>query len=308
VELELALWRAMNPERIMRKRCGFTLIETLVVIAIVAVLAGLLLPAIQRVRDVGYRAKCSNQVKQLGLALQSCHANEGYFPAGVRGKNTPQPFVSWITPILPYVDQQALWQKSKSAFSQDRVFFHNPPHVALDTVLSVLNCPADGRGATPQRVVYGYDVALTSYLGVSGTDTDAENGMLYLDSRVSAKDVVDGLSNTLMLGERPPSANLLLGWWYAGTGPDYRGTGDMILGVREFGGMTFQVGCPYEVGSFSPGSINNTCDSHHFWSLHFGGANFGFADGSVRFLAYSADHLMPALATRAGGEVVAVPD
>ena len=112
-----------------------------------------------------------------------------------------------------------------------------------------------------------------------------------------------------MIGERPPSADERFGWWYAGTGQDRDGSADMILGVREKRGSDFSLrSCPPGPYEFGPGRLDNQCDALHFWSLHPGGAHFAFCDESVRFLTYSADPILPALATRAGGETVAVPD
>jgi prepilin-type processing-associated H-X9-DG protein len=109
-----------------------------------------------------------------------------------------------------------------------------------------------------------------------------------------------------MLGERPPPTLLDLGWWYRGWGQSRDGSAEMLLGVAEKN--VSNTGCipgPYR---FVNGNLQIQCDVFHFWSLHSGGANFAFADGSVRFMSYSADNIMPALATRAGGEVVTLPD
>jgi prepilin-type processing-associated H-X9-DG protein len=113
-----------------------------------------------------------------------------------------------------------------------------------------------------------------------------------------------------MVAERPPSADLNFGWWYGGGGQSKDGSGDSVLGVREMYVGPFGSGqlCPAGPYHFGSGEISNQCDAFHFWSLHSGGANFLFCDGSVRFLAYSADSILPALATRAGSERVSVPD
>ena len=111
--------------------------------------------------------------------------------------------------------------------------------------------------------------------------------------------------------ERPPSADFQFGWWYAGTGQRFTGSADVVLGVREPNLQPVTVGSPCGPGSypFAPArGFDDPCGMFHFWSPHPGGANFLFADGSVRFLKYSADPILPALATRAGNEAVAVPD
>jgi hypothetical protein len=110
-----------------------------------------------------------------------------------------------------------------------------------------------------------------------------------------------------MVGERPPSADGALGWWYAGEGQGGSGSADMVLGVREQN-YTFTE-CPPGRSAYGPGRVSNQWDALHFWSLHAGsGANFLSADGAVHFLRYSAAPLMPALASRAGGEASTLPD
>ena len=89
--------------------------------------------------------------------------------------------------------------------------------------------------------------------------------------------------------------------WYGSSGLDGRATFDLLLGVKE---QIALYSCPGSFDEFRPGKIDGTCDLHHYWSLHTGGANFAFADGSVHFLRYSAAAVLPALSTRAGGETV----
>jgi prepilin-type processing-associated H-X9-DG protein len=110
---------------------------------------------------------------------------------------------------------------------------------------------------------------------------------------------------TLAVGERPPSAELDFGWWYAGWGQAKDGSADMVLGVRERNVIGQY--CPPGPYMFVPAKLADQCAMFHFWSPHPNGANFLFADGSVRFLSYSADSILPALATRAGGETVTLP-
>ena len=132
--------------------------------------------------------------------------------------------------------------------------------------------------------------------------------MLFLDSAVRLTDISDGTSNTIAIGERPPSADLYFGWWYAGVGQLGNGDADTHLGVRGLNERVAGSTCPVGSYHFAAGRVRDQCDMFHFWSLHPGGANFAFADGSVRFLSYSADSVMPALSTRAGGETASVPD
>jgi prepilin-type N-terminal cleavage/methylation domain-containing protein len=287
---------------------GFTLIELLVVIGIVAVLIGLLVPAVQRVRDAAARTTCSNNLRQIGLALHQYHQNQHALPPGMSYRDGLEPylFMSWHTRLLPYLEQGPLWKQAQQAYAQfPDPFWHSPPH-PLTTVLPFFGCPADGRTQDVGNAK-GTAVALTSYLGVQGISQFRRGGVLYLDSHTRFADIRDGTSNTLMVGERPPSADQTFGWWYAGHGQEKNGTGDMVLGVRERNTGSQVFDCPPGPYSYGPGDPVNQCDMFHFWSLHFGGAHFLFADGGVRFLSYSVAPLMPALATRDGGEPVTDP-
>jgi prepilin-type N-terminal cleavage/methylation domain-containing protein/prepilin-type processing-associated H-X9-DG protein len=318
----------------MSRRRGFTLIELLVVIAIIAVLIGLLLPAVQKVREAAYRLYCTNHLKQIGLALHNYHDTEGAFPPAL-AQALPAPpaflpvpparwqWVSWMARILPYVDQPALYQNMVQAFaSQDFPYpWANPPHLGLSTVLDIYRCPLDTRQYTAtyaDTLLPDYVVAFTGYLGVSGQNLRSNDGILYWNSRVTMTDVTDGLSNTLMVGERPPSWDLVFGWWYAGAGQfdnayiegmHTTGSSDVTLGAAELnlhGNQIAQMdACPTGPYTYQPGNMFNPCDQFHFWSLHVGGSNFVFGDGSVHFLRYDVAPLLPALSTRDGGDVAA---
>lgn len=279
------------------------------VIAIIGVLIGLLLPAVQRVRDAAMRTRCTNNLRQIGLAVPQCDDVGGSFPAGMsyRDGTACYPFMSWLTRILPFLEQQALWANAQQAYAQDRSFYDNPLHTNRTVVVSLFRCPADPRTLNVEQLADGQRVTFTDYLGVEGTNLFRHNGVLYLDSAIRLSDISDGTSNTLCAGERPPSADGILGWWYAGEGQSKDGSGDMVLGVREWNIGRFAPNCPPGPYSFGPGRPKNQCDAFHFWSLHIGGAHFLLADGSVHFLSYSAAPLMPALATRAGGESVDLP-
>jgi prepilin-type N-terminal cleavage/methylation domain-containing protein/prepilin-type processing-associated H-X9-DG protein len=295
-------------------RPGFTLIELVVVIAIVSVLMALTLSAVQNVRAAAGRVKCQNNLKQVALAIHNYESHYRVLPTGHRGLLSPQGlfFSGWPLDILPYVEQPGLYSAGRAAYQQDGNPFHNPPHTDLNTVVPIFLCPSDGRGDSaqfaPRTQVF---VAFTNYLGVSGQNQTTRDGVLFQGSRVRMTDVKDGTSNTLMIGERPPSTDFQFGWWYAGVGFHLTGAGDLILGVRETNLPPIVPGaqqCPPGAYPFMPGRFSNQCDMFHFWSPHPGGANFAFCDGSVRFLSYDADPIMPALATRAGGEIVTVPD
>jgi prepilin-type N-terminal cleavage/methylation domain-containing protein/prepilin-type processing-associated H-X9-DG protein len=291
-------------------RRGFTLVELLVVIAIVGALLGLVLPAVMRVRESASRTRCSDNLRQIGLALHNYHDTLQQLPPGTsyRDGKDPYPFMSWLTRLLPFVEQQALWKQSELAFTHDKDFREDPPHVGFTTVMRLYNCPSDPRTGVVENV-NGLRVAFTDYLGSEGINLRRLGGVLYLDSRVRLTDVKDGTSKTLLAGERPPSADGILGWWYAGWGMQQDGSAEVVLGVLEKNYYENAPNCPKGPYEFGPGKPKNLCDTFHFWSLHMGhGANFLFCDGAVHFIPYSAKDIMPALATRSGGEAVDWPN
>jgi prepilin-type processing-associated H-X9-DG protein len=257
------------------------------------------------------RARCQNGLRQLGLANHNYHDAFGHFPAGMTGESAAasQPFLSWCARLLPYLGEEALWRQVIAAFEQDRDFLNDPPHTLLGTTVRHFICPSDPRIQSSYRVGNSSSLrAFTSYLGVNGTNAALEDGVLYRDSHIAMTDITDGSSNTIAIGERPPGSDFVFGWWYAGWGQDKDGEADMILGARTKNVSDFGKSCtdggPF---GFRAGTYSNPCDAFHFWSPHTGGANFAFADGSVRFLSYSVDSIIPALATRAGGETVELP-
>lgn len=294
----------------INSRPGYSLIEVLLVIGIVAILLSLLMSAVQRTREVSYRLDCSNHLHQIGLALHQYHDTYGSLPPGCsyQGDDDPYPWMGWETRLLPFLEQAGLWKVTQAAFEDQPFFLYNPPHVGLGTVLPVFTCRSDPRTLDPFSVGSN-QIALTAYLGVEGLNSASKDGVLFFNSRVRMADIVDGSSTTLMVGERPPSANKDFGWWYAGWGQSKDGSADMTLGVREKNVSELTLQCPPGPYEFGPGSLSNECDLFHFWSLHTGGgANFLFADGAVHFLPYSAAPLMPALATRARGDAAELPD
>ncbi|HEY1376937.1 MAG TPA: DUF1559 domain-containing protein [Gemmataceae bacterium] len=299
--------RASHP--VASARAAYTLLEVLVVIAIMGVLTGLVMPAVQRVRAASQRAECLNKLKQVGLAAHAYHDTHRSLPPGCSYRNgaDPQPHMSWLTRLLPYVEHEVLWREAVQAFEREK-FFERPPHLPiLGRVMPLFVCPADDRSQSAWDYP-SFRVAFTDYLGVEGSSLSRSDGVLYVDSSVRFADVSDGASGTLMAGERPPSVDHDLGWWYAGWGQLKTGSAEMTLGVRELRAHPRYWRCPGGPYAFEPVEVNNPCDVFQFWSFHRGGAHFLFCDGSVRFLTYPADPILPALATRSGGEPVTIPD
>ena len=338
-------------------RRAFTLVELLVVIAIIGILVGLLLPAVQQAREAARRMQCVNNLKQQALALHMFHDSYRRFPSAhqmgiawystykrpnppggfTTGSSYPAegPFWSWMMRIAPYLEQTALynsadmrgvsaawpwWQK----FPATAGIFANKD--IISPICPTFVCPSDPRGGV--KWTDGVDeAALTSYLGVAGTNSYQESpkgggqdGMLYVNSGVKMGMVSDGTSNTVVVGERPPSSTLEYGWQWAGAGegPASFGAADVVLGVHER--ITSSPTTFNAPDYFRPGLVKDPTDAHrlHFWSLHSGGGNWAMVDGSVRFLTYSATSVqnqtlgtfntLEAMATRSGGEVFQVPD
>lgn len=341
---------------------GFTLVELLVVIAIIGILVGLLLPAVQAAREAARRTQCVNNLKQQALGLHMHHdafkrfpsahqhgvtASGGNWYSSFQRKPAPGglqppfpsgtrypaegPFWSWITRIAPFMEFGN--QTNRFNIKGWPWFNLDANGVNLEAVINpTFSCPSDIRGG---QLDSSGQYALTSYLGVSGTNQFAEaggqDGMLYINSGVKMGHISDGTSNTLMVGERPPSNNLDYGWQWAGAGDfPHFGAADVVLGVHERPGSGCGGNCtPSNVMTsqpdfFRPGTVNDPDDLHryHFWSLHPGGANWALADGSVRFISYSAagpwvdtvanptiqPTVVQALATANKGEVAAVPE
>ncbi|MEN1679617.1 MAG: DUF1559 domain-containing protein [Planctomycetota bacterium] len=208
------------PERRVSKRTGFTLVELLVVIAIIGILIALLLPAVQSARESARRMQCSNQLRQLGLALLNHHDSLGYFPGGTFRdvENTTDgrehyygPNTSWIAHVLPYVEQGAV--AAEIEFGEDYAARNNGDIQRVE--LPLVLCPTDSGSLERQSAV-----APTNYVACYGSSTDESgelntnlgargstypdlkpDGPFFMDSKVKLRRITDGTSNTVAVSE-----------------------------------------------------------------------------------------------------------
>lgn len=304
---------------------GFTLIELLVVIAIIAVLIGLLLPAVQKVREAAARLQCTNNLKQIGLAMMNYESTYKRFPSGYVDNMTispidssatsnPDPVIGWGwgALILPYLEQEPLYKSipinsiAMSDSSAAAIAFRK-------TVIKGFLCPSDDTGIntfTISGTGGNFELAKSSYAGVNGQaeladfDTALGLGMLIRGRGVSIAEVTDGLSNTLFVGERSSkSAKNATGtlpgicsWVGALPGGDLDGESPALYIL----GHTGELADPHKPNTPQPDGFFHAED---FTSRHSGGVNFLFVDGSVRFITDSIDgQTWAKLGTRAGGE------
>jgi prepilin-type N-terminal cleavage/methylation domain-containing protein/prepilin-type processing-associated H-X9-DG protein len=297
----------LRPAR--EQRSGFTLIELLVVIAIIAVLIGLLLPAIQKVREAANRATCLNNLKQLGLAVHHYHEAHKAFPPAVTTVAPTQHGL--MGRLLPFVEQENLGFDVALPLS-DPV---NQTAVRVQVKLFICPSAPGGRIALPglwgiTDYVTIYNVPTSNPLIVPPPPVDAAgNGMLGQNESRRMAAVSDGTSNTLMLTETAGRPQL----WQARRMVSADGAPGGAWGVNfsaavglngvSRDGTTLPGPCPMNCANgvlVSAGSFNS-----EIYAFHSGGVNAAFGDGSVRFLRETITiSTMSYLVTRAGGEVL----
>ncbi len=293
-------------------RCGVSLLEVIIVIAIVGLLTGLLVAGVQRARAAAIRVACASNMRQLAIGVHLFSDARHQFPKGCDEgysrayiENRTLIGLSWQTAILPYLEQAALWSQVEIAHKNDPRGHSSEHSVVLATPVPVFVCPADGRRAVTNGL--GTTIGLTGYRGIAGTDQRANDGIFHIDLLVRMTDVKDGLTQTLMIGERPGFVDGNYGGWYANWDGGVCPLSQILPAGHRGWIPSDGVGCPASIPSFAPGRIDSLCSIGHYWSLHPNGGNFAFADASVRYLPYSASELLPALATRADGDIAIIP-
>ena len=264
-------------------RKGFTLVELLVVIAIIGILIALLLPAVQAAREAARRATCSNNLKQLGVALHTYHDTHRIFPFGYTTRdygvavspasnaNDSDLRISWGTLILPFIEQEGLYEflGANGAFDAPRWYLQ--PALTDDpgakTVLSTFMCPSDTMGGLNTDI---NDFGKSNYKGVGLHDSaDFIFSLEWNETRL--RDITDGTSNTVMVGEASTEGSYEGGLWIGTYVPDGDTYNTMVKTLNS---------AAFLINGTSPYAFNST---------HPGGAQFLFADARVRFLSEDID-------------------
>ncbi len=306
-----------------RFRRAFTLIELLVVIAIIAILIGLLLPAVQKVREAAARMKCSNNLKQIALALHNYHDTNQTFPTYPTGCASGLTCYTqnWTFALLPNIEQGTVANQPFTTLTEFR-------NTVRNKVIQTYICPSN---PMPSSVTVSTGaVALTNYMAITGRQRSdyksSANGGVGMDTGViglvrdigsttnfpaapiGMNAITDGTSNTIVFGERPPLPDLQWGWAYGKPDLDSLIWARYVVPPDSTGnlGASDSVGpCPFPMYFQAPANPPRYCDGYHMWSFHTGGGNFALADGSVRFFQYSAGTtVIVPMSTRAMGEVI----
>jgi prepilin-type N-terminal cleavage/methylation domain-containing protein/prepilin-type processing-associated H-X9-DG protein len=298
-----------------KNRVGFTLIELLVVIAIIAVLIGLLLPAIQKVREAANRLSCQNNLKQIGLGTLNYESTQGGLPPSrTTGMGAGAPYYpyqhSWTAALLPYIEQTASF--NLYIYKAD---WNDPAnYAAIRTYLKVFNCPSTLKqpradttiASAPSAGDYHAVNAIKNFVGVNcfglvlltNPDDSRLVGAMRRDRITKIAAITDGTSNTILVAED------------AGRPTFYNAARQVFDPIGKEGGWADPNGAFSIDGSNPDGTIPGPCtlncsNNSEVYSFHASGANVVFADGSVHYLASTLNLCtLAALTTRAGGELV----
>jgi prepilin-type N-terminal cleavage/methylation domain-containing protein len=294
-----------------RNRRGFSLIELLAVVAIISIILGLLLPAVLSAREAARRGSCANNLRQIGIALQNYHDQNGRFPPGSRLRNVDrQPGISWRVLILPQIDEPALYADIHPTDNGGAASW-----TAERNLIATYICPS-----APRQADSAITLKESNYSGVGGAARNNDwldfedvfcgdvytSGMFFHESRTTIAKIEDGTSRTLAIGER----NYIFRPWMAGAtwfgAPPTRICNAPTSNVRypinadkhQFGYFVGDTDAP------SSAQLTMLLNDLYFGSYHVGGAQFCRADSSVQMIAENIDFtVFEDLATIAGGEI-----
>ncbi len=326
----------MERLRIRATKTGFTLVELLVVIAIIGILVALLLPAVQAAREAARRSQCQNNLKNIGLAIQSFHNDQRHVPYSVNPfDQTPKRYATytgkgWIVDILPYLEETALYDEMRPGFENpgdaSNDFSENGDtggmrraeiREAIATRLAVLECPSDESASRVSMELWyfeGIEAAVTSYKGVLG------DNIVFPTSTIHKEGALPDCHNT------PRGCDGIF-WRFAFVNPiTFRkitdGLSKTFFVGEDVASQDYHAAAYFADGDWASCNVplnfflpplsvedikNQWYDTRGFKSLHPGGAHFVLGDGAVVFVNDGIEHdVYRALSTRNNGEVASV--